>query len=305
MTTARTRAEAFCSRLGLRLPVLLSPMAGACPPAMSAAVANAGGMGGCGALLLDPDGIAAWAQSFRSGSNGAFQINLWIPDAHPTRDPAAEAQIRDFLGHWGPPVPADAADTQSLDFGAQCDALLAAAPQAVSSIMGLYPPDFVARLKARGIAWFACVTKPGRGPRRRRRRCGRAGGAGRGGRWPSRRVRPGGRGAPWRHAVRPVAPHRRPARPAADRRGGHRGRPRHRSGADPGGERRSDRHRAAADHGGGGAPGMVRRTRPDRGGPNRANPRLQRPAGPQRGHRLRRGRRDWPHPGALPRATRP
>ena len=157
-TTARTRAEAFCARFGLRLPVLLSPMAGACPPAMSAAVANAGGMGACGALLLEPDGIAAWAQSFRAGSNGTFQMNLWIPDPPPTRDPAAEARLRDFLGRWGPPVPPDAADLKTPDFDAQCEALLAAAPQAVSSIMGLYKPDFVARLKARGIAWFACVT---------------------------------------------------------------------------------------------------------------------------------------------------
>jgi nitronate monooxygenase len=36
--------------------------------------------------------------------------------------------------------------------------MLKAAPAVVSSIMGVYPPDFVAELKARGIAWFACAT---------------------------------------------------------------------------------------------------------------------------------------------------
>ena len=35
---------------------------------------------------------------------------------------------------------------------------LAAAPPVVSSIMGLYPPRFVAQLADRGIAWFACAT---------------------------------------------------------------------------------------------------------------------------------------------------
>ena len=33
-----------------------------------------------------------------------------------------------------------------------------AKPRAVSSIMGLFPPEFVASLKAKGIAWFATAT---------------------------------------------------------------------------------------------------------------------------------------------------
>ena len=161
MTTARARADAFCARFGLRLPILMAPMASACPPAMAAAVANAGGMGAFGALGLEPPAIAAWAQTFRSLSNGAFQINLWIPDAPPVRDGAAEAKLRDFLGQWGAPVPDDAADAPGADFASQCEAVLAAAPQIVSSIMGVYPAEFVAQLKARGIPWFACVTSLG------------------------------------------------------------------------------------------------------------------------------------------------
>jgi nitronate monooxygenase len=55
-------------------------------------------------------------------------------------------------------VPPEAADAAPLDFAAQCEALLAAGPAIVSSVMGLYPPDFVTRLKARGIAWFANIS---------------------------------------------------------------------------------------------------------------------------------------------------
>ena len=105
-----------------------------------------------------PDGIAAWATEFRSGSNGAFQINLWVPDPPPIRDSDAEARVRGFLGQWGPPVPAEAGDPVPLDFERQCEALLAAAPQVVSSIMGLFPDKFVTALKSRGISWFACAT---------------------------------------------------------------------------------------------------------------------------------------------------
>ena len=155
---ARGRAEEFCRRFGLRAPILQAPMAGACPASLAAAVANAGGMGGLGALMTMPDGIAAWAAEFRSGSNGAFQINLWAPDPPPLRDIDAEARVRSFLGQWGPPVSAEAGDPVPLDFERQCEALLAAAPQVVSSIMGLFPDKFVAALKSRGISWFACAT---------------------------------------------------------------------------------------------------------------------------------------------------
>jgi nitronate monooxygenase len=66
--------------------------------------------------------------------------------------------VRSFLGDWGPPVPAEAGDVTLPDFEKQCDALLAAGPAVVSSIMGLFPPEFVSRLKDRRIAWFACAT---------------------------------------------------------------------------------------------------------------------------------------------------
>jgi nitronate monooxygenase len=75
------------------------------------------------------------------------------------RDAAHEADVRAFLSAWGPAVAAEAGDAAAaLDFDAQCEALLACAPPIVSSIMGLYPAEFVARLKAKGIAWFATVS---------------------------------------------------------------------------------------------------------------------------------------------------
>jgi nitronate monooxygenase len=158
MGSPRARADAFCRRFGLTMPVLLAPMAGACPPGLSAAVANAGGLGACGALLMQSAAIADWAAAFRAESAGGFQINLWTPDAPPARDAAAEALVRDFLAQWGPAVSAEAGDAVPPDFGAQCEAVLAAWPLVVSSIMGLYPADFVRRCKSRGISWWANVT---------------------------------------------------------------------------------------------------------------------------------------------------
>lgn len=152
------RAEAFCQRFGLRIPILLGPMAGACPPSLSAAVANAGGLGACGALLLQPAAILNWAAELRAASDGVFQLNLWIPDPPPRRDAAAEAALSTFLGQWGPEVPPGAGDATPPDFAAQCEAMLEAAPPIISSVMGLYPPDFVRRLKQRGISWWANIS---------------------------------------------------------------------------------------------------------------------------------------------------
>jgi nitronate monooxygenase len=154
----RTRATDFAARLGIRLPILLAPMAGACPPSLSIAVANAGGLGACGALLMKADEIRAWSAEFREGSQGQFQINLWIPEAPPTRDFESEGRLREFLAMWGPAVPAEAGDATLPDFAAQCQAMIATGPKVISSIMGLYTSQFVSEMKAHGILWFATAT---------------------------------------------------------------------------------------------------------------------------------------------------
>ncbi|KAG0185152.1 hypothetical protein DFQ28_009861 [Apophysomyces sp. BC1034] len=155
---ARSRAAAFCNQFGLEVPILLAPMAGACPAALSIAVANAGGMGAMGALLTQPEGIVQWADAFRCGSKGCFQLNLWIPDPPPQRDRGNEQRVRTFLAQWGPQVPESAGDAAPPDFAAQCDAMIEARPHVVTSIMGVYPDAYVKRLKEHGIAWFATAT---------------------------------------------------------------------------------------------------------------------------------------------------
>jgi nitronate monooxygenase len=158
MSRPLDRAKSFCERYRLEMPILMAPMAGACPATLAIAVANAGGMGALGALLTPPQGIRAWVQEFRSKSSGPFQLNLWSPDPKPVRSSDAEEKVRKFLEAWGPPVPATAGDVALPDFDAQCEAFLDERPTAVSSIMGIFPERFIIRLKERGIAWFATVT---------------------------------------------------------------------------------------------------------------------------------------------------
>jgi nitronate monooxygenase len=158
MSGDHARVEAFCRRFGLKLPIILAPMAGACPPSLSIAMMNAGSLGACGALLMPPDEIVAWADEVRAKAGGPYQVNLWIPNPPPPRDRAHEDRVRAFLEKFGPAVAPGAGDATPPDFAAQCEALLAVRPPAVSSIMGLFQPRFVAKLKTAGIAWFANVT---------------------------------------------------------------------------------------------------------------------------------------------------
>ena len=152
------RAADTADRLGIDLPILLAPMAGACPPSLSIAVANAGGLGACGALLMEPEEITGWSAEFRRQSKGEFQLNLWIPGPEPMRDFDLEKRQREYMATWGPPVPPEAGDAVLPDFEAQCQAMLDVAPKVISSIMGLYTAAFVSELKARKILWFATVT---------------------------------------------------------------------------------------------------------------------------------------------------
>lgn len=158
--TPLARARAFAAAQGLARPLLQAPMAGVPAVALAAGVVRGGGMAGLGALPLTPEGIARWVRDFRAeaGAAAPLQLNLWVPDPPPRRDAAHEARLAEFLARHGPPVPPGAGDALLLPFEAQFDAIVAATPAVLSTIMGLLTPAQAARLRAAGIAWWATVT---------------------------------------------------------------------------------------------------------------------------------------------------
>ncbi len=107
---------------------------------------------------MQPEQIFNWVQEMRARSNRVFQLKVRIPDSEPVRDLNHEAKVRAFLGQWGLEVSSEDAEGSPLNFDAQCDAMLAVCPRVISYIMGAYPAPFVARMKERGIKWFATMT---------------------------------------------------------------------------------------------------------------------------------------------------
>jgi nitronate monooxygenase len=154
----RPRVEEFCRRFGMRVPILLAPMAGIPAPPLSIAVAQAGGLGACGVLTMTPEQILQWSQSVRAAGVDGFQLNDWIPGPELRCDSRQEAELRDFLARFAPPGVGAGRAAALPDFDAQCEAMLTAHPPVISSVMGLYGPSYVRELKRAGIAWFATIS---------------------------------------------------------------------------------------------------------------------------------------------------
>jgi nitronate monooxygenase len=72
---ALARANVFCETFDMRAPILMTPMVGAYPVSLAVAIANAGGLGGCGALMTEPNAIRSWTPDVRAGTNGGLSVD--------------------------------------------------------------------------------------------------------------------------------------------------------------------------------------------------------------------------------------
>lgn len=69
------------SLFSIEHPILQAPMAGACTPALVAAVSNGGGLGGLGAAPMKPEVLHAQIQTIRALTDRPFNINLFAPQS--------------------------------------------------------------------------------------------------------------------------------------------------------------------------------------------------------------------------------
>lgn len=65
--------------LGVRFPIVQAPMANVQPPALAAAVAEAGALGSVAGATLRPDELRAAIREVRAATGGAFAVNLFAP----------------------------------------------------------------------------------------------------------------------------------------------------------------------------------------------------------------------------------
>ena len=70
----KERSTRFCERFGIRVPILLAPMAGASAPSLSIAVINAGGLGACAVGVGGADAVANMTIALPAGNYTALTL---------------------------------------------------------------------------------------------------------------------------------------------------------------------------------------------------------------------------------------
>ncbi|TAL00939.1 MAG: nitronate monooxygenase [Rhodospirillaceae bacterium] len=154
-------ATDFLTRLGLAHPIIQAPMGGGfTPPALVAAVSNAGALGSLGAPYLTPAQIADDVKRIRALTQKPFNVNLFAGGyaSHNSIDPAPMiallGRVHRLLGLPPPTMPSLTADP----LPAQLDAILAAKPAVFSFAFGIPKVPDLKRLQAAGIYVIGTAT---------------------------------------------------------------------------------------------------------------------------------------------------
>jgi nitronate monooxygenase len=142
------------------VPVVQAPMGGgASTPALTAAVASAGGFGFLAAGYKGPDGARDEIRALRDLTDRPFGVNLFVP----TPAPADPRGYSDWVAGLEPEAERYGVKLGSPRFDddhwhAKLELLEADAPAAVSFTYGCPPAEVVTRLRERGISVWVTVT---------------------------------------------------------------------------------------------------------------------------------------------------
>ncbi|NKC15288.1 MAG: nitronate monooxygenase [Gammaproteobacteria bacterium] len=147
--------------LGIELPIVQAPMAGATTPALVGAVCAAGGLGSFGAAATAPERIRAVIHAVRQRTTGSFNMNLFVPDWEPVPDdPARVAAMQAILAPLHAELEAGEVPAPGALFGPfdkQLEVLMEEQVPVVSFHFGA-PPGAVAVLKRGGAVVMSSAT---------------------------------------------------------------------------------------------------------------------------------------------------
>ena len=148
--------------LGLELPIVQAPMAGASSVDMAVAVAKAGGLGSLPCAMLTPDKIALDMAEIRSRTNRPVNLNFFChqaPGHDATREQAWLERLAPDYAELGAEPPALPLRPGLTPFGEEtCRLVEALTPKVVSFHFGLPAPDLFQRIKAAGCKVLASAT---------------------------------------------------------------------------------------------------------------------------------------------------
>jgi nitronate monooxygenase len=148
--------------LGVELPIIQAPMAGAQGSALALAVASAGGLGSLPCAMLTPDRMREELAAIRAQTSRPVNVNFFCHTS-PAPDAAREARWRASLEPYYAEHGIDAAAIPPgpgrAPFSADATVVLREfAPEVVSFHFGLPAPDLLARVRGWGAKVLSSAT---------------------------------------------------------------------------------------------------------------------------------------------------
>jgi nitronate monooxygenase len=148
--------------LGIELPIIQAPMAGAQASAMAIAVSNAGGLGSLPCAMLTADGLRKELESIEKQTSKPFNVNFFChvaPVADAGRESAWRAALTPYYKQYGIDPAGIPAGPGRAPFSAEfADVLEKYQPAVVSFHFGLPPANLLARVKSWRSKVFSSAT---------------------------------------------------------------------------------------------------------------------------------------------------
>jgi nitronate monooxygenase len=157
-TVTKAATAALRRLLGIELPIVQAPMAGAQGSALAVAVSNAGGLGSLPCAMLDLAQMRTQLTELRAATAGRPWSANFFCHAEPTPEPAREAKWRELLAPYYaqlevPPDSPASGPARSPFSSRAADVLEEFSPPVVSFHFGLPAADLLARVKG----WRATI----------------------------------------------------------------------------------------------------------------------------------------------------
>ncbi|MFJ2542530.1 NAD(P)H-dependent flavin oxidoreductase [Microbacterium sp. NPDC087589] len=147
--------------LGIEHPVFLGPFGGLSSVRLTAAVSEAGGLGGYGLYGYDGDRIRSTVAALREATSRPFSVNIWLPtgdEVEPNPQHAVFAQaLQPFYDAVGLEMPARP-ERYVPPLDEQLDAIWESAPPVLSTVFGIPSGEFIDEARRRGIRVVATAT---------------------------------------------------------------------------------------------------------------------------------------------------
>ncbi|MBK5541412.1 nitronate monooxygenase [Pseudomonas sp. TH05] len=140
--------------LGIELPIIQAPMAGATGSAMVIAAAQAGALGSLPCAMLSPEQIRQEVQNIRQATQAPLNLNFFCHQT-PAPDPERDAQWKNLLQPYYRELGADFDAPTPVSSRApfdhvSCELVEELRPEIVSFHFGLPEPSLLERVKATG-----------------------------------------------------------------------------------------------------------------------------------------------------------